>query len=236
MKRLLLLIATLLMALLPTMALPQGVPTPLFPAPPPGGEILSSSPGFGAGVSRPYFADEVWTLKPYARAGYMWMDWEFSFPFALVPGVAVIDRPANALNVEAMDLKLLDGQYWVGFVGAQIQPFRDLIAYTEMGGNLQRDNTWIMNATGKAFLSSNPSNPLLDNPPNTVSPWIWSSHNFQWWMIDSGIDYRITSNWALEAGFMVEHIDFKLVDPRNSTQADTTTGRPPGAAITCGRV
>ncbi len=236
MKRLLLILAALFMALLPAVALPQGAPTPIFPASPPGGGVLSPMPGLGAGSSGPYYADEVWTIKPYARAGYMWMEWEFSFPFSLVPGVQVIDRVTNALNVEAMDLKLLDGQYWVGFTGVKIQPVRDLILYTELGGNIQRDNTWMMNATGKVFLPSNPSNPLLDNPPNTVSPWIWSSHNFQWWMIDSGIDYRLTSNWSLEAGFMVEHIDFKLVDPRNSTQADTATGRPPGAAITCHRV
>ena len=168
----------------------------------------------------------------------MWLNWEFNFPFSLIPGVPVEQRstPAAAtdlaFNVESMNLKLQDGQYWVGFAGLQVQPFRDLIVYCELGGNLQRDNTWIMNATGLVFLPSS----IPGNPVNATSPWAWTSRNFQWWMIDSGVDYRITSNWAVEFGFRVEHIDFKLVDPRNGTEADTTTGRPGGFAITCGRV
>jgi hypothetical protein len=237
MKRFLMLLGTLLIALLPAIGWPQGVPPMLFPVGPPGaGAGLSPSMPWSPTSPRLYYADEVWNMRPYARAGYMWMDWEFNFPFSLVPGVPVIARPANALNVESMNLKLQDGQYWVGFVGLEVQPFRDLIVYGEIGGNLQRDNTWIMTATGKVFLPSNPNDPLLDNPPNTTSPWIWTSHNFQWWMIDSGIDYRITSNWAVEFGFRVEHTDFKLVDPRNGAEADTTTGRPGGSAIICDRI
>ena len=163
------------------------------------------------------FSDELWQMILYSRAGLSWFNLTFDVPFTVLSD----DGTGNLLptfNFEAMRLMVREEPFWIGFTGLELQPVPDVILYCELGGNIRRDGAEAyMEATGRAFLPANPDNPDLDSPPNTTSPWIWKINNFQWWMIDSGIAYKINSVVAVEAGFRVEHFDFKLVDPRNFT-------------------
>ncbi len=243
MKKLFLVLGVLLVATSPFSAMGQGV-IPLMP----GGDI---GPGFGPGMpgpgmgmpwtgsgSRQRFSDEMWRVNSYARIGPAWFNLTFDSPFN-VPPVLSGGQLVPRFNFESIRLTISQEPYWVGFVGLELQPAPDFIVYSELGGNMKRDGAEAyMEASGRAFLPADPNGPN-DSPPNTTSPWIWKINNFQWWMIDSGVAYKVNSIVAVEAGFRVEHFDFKLVDPRNFTTplpGDPGGGRPITRLIVAARM
>jgi hypothetical protein len=228
-------------------------------------------PGMGCG-GRQRYGDENWRVNSWVRTGPIWFNWTFDDPVN-VPGVSVVDSGTDEnptpnpnlvvtlppFNFESIRLTVNQEPFWVGFAGLELQPAPDVIAYVEVGGNIPRDGAEaFMDATGRAFLPDDFSNGLagpgpppvgisfasdLRSPPNTTSPWIWKIKNFQWWMIDAGMAYMVNSVMGVEAGFRVEHFDFKLVDPRNFTTpvpglSNNASGipRPLTRAIICSRI
>ncbi len=228
MKKLFLMLGVLLVASLPISAMGQGV-IPLVPGGDVGPGVGPGMPGPGMGMPGPgmgmpsmgwggrqRYSDEMWQVNSYARIGPAWFNLTFDSPFNVTPvnsGGELVPR----FNFESIRLTISQEPYWVGFVGLELQPVPDFIVYSELGGNIKRDGAEAyMEASGRAFLPADPGGPN-DSPPNLTSPWIWKINNFQWWMIDSGVAYKVNSIVAVEAGFRVEHFDFKLVDPRNFT-------------------
>jgi hypothetical protein len=244
-----------------------GMPGPGLGMPGPGmGMPGPGMPWMGWG-GRQRFPDEMWRVNTWARTGPIWFNWTFDAPYN-IPGQTIVDtegvNPALVVtlpnfNFESIRLSMAPEPYWVGFAGVELQPAPDVIVYGELGGNLQRDgaDVW-MDASGLAFIPDDFSNGLegpgppplnvsfasaLRSPPNTTSPWIWKTKNFQWWMIDAGAAYMLNSVIGVEAGFRVEHFDFKLVDPRNFTTpvpglSNNASGipRPITRAIVCSRI
>jgi hypothetical protein len=155
------------------------------------------------------------------------MSFDASFP---VPGV----NPATSVRVfESMDLQLKDGNVWVGFVGIELQPISNVTLYAEFGGSAVREAIVRMGAAGRA---TDPP-PALD--ANLISPWEWTAAGFRWWMLDTGVAWSISELFALELGFHMEHIDFRLEDPRNDTwrnDFDPPMEGVPGRAITAQRL
>lgn len=181
------------------------------------------------GPNRPLFLDEVFRIAATVAPGHQWMNLAFDFPFSA----------QDRFNLESMNLKLNSEPFWVGFIGLEVQPVQDIIVYGRMGGNIPRDTEMVMTGSGRAFFPANPGNPLLDSPPNLTPPWMWTAKDFHWWLLEGGAIRPITSTIAIEAGFRVEHWDFRLTDPRNFAQAlpgAAGGGRPQGNAITCNRI
>ncbi len=245
-----------------------GMPGPGMGMPGPGMGMGMPGPGMGMQSmgwgGRQRYSDENWRVNSWARTGPIWFNLTFDAPLN-VPGVPTVDTGGldptlvvvlPPFNFESIRLTVNQEQFWVGFAGLELQPAPDVIAYVEVGGNIPRDGAeaW-MDATGRAFLPDDFSNGLFDagppisfasdlrSPPNTTSPWIWKIKNFQWWMVDTGMAYMVNSVIGVEAGFRVEHFDFKLVDPRNFTTpvpglSRNASGipRPITRAITCNRI
>lgn len=217
----------------PPMAIAPGPGAPIGPPPVAiGGQsgmpFSNYLPGqFGS--RRQVYSDERWQLALSVAPGHQWINMTFDFPFSA----------GNTLNFESTNLKLNSEPFWMGFVGAELQPLQNWILYGTMGGNIPRNTEMVMNGTGRAFLPANPSDPATDSPPNLTPPWIWTAKNFQWWMVEGGVLHAATNTLALELGFRVEHFDFELRDPRNYTSALAGAaggGRPLGRAITCPRI
>ena len=243
MKNKLMLVVTLIVVIMPYAAvsqmnpmapgaIPPGTGVPLNPPPvmagPQSGIPLWNYPTWVAS-GRPVFSDERWRLAASVSPGYQWMNMTFDFPFSA----------GNTFNFESMNLKLNSEPFWVGFVGAELQPSQDWILYGRIGGNIPRNTEMVMDGTGRAFLPANPDDPNLDSPPNLTPPWIWTARNFHWWLLEGGVVHSVTSTLALEAGFRVEHLDFELRNPRNfTTPLPGAAGgnRPVTRAIICPRV
>ena len=235
MKNLFLVFSVLVVAWLPFSAMGQEV-VPLMPGSDAAAGYGVGMPGPGMGTSwrgcgtRPRFSDELWQMNLYAKTGPSWFNLTFDVPFS----VYNVDNAGNLLptfNFESLRLTVNQEPFWVGFAGLELQPAPGFILYGELGGNIKRDGAEVyMEATGRAFLPADPSNSDLDSPPNTTSPWVWKTNNFQWWMIDAGMAYAVNCVMTVEAGFLVEHFDFKLVDPRNFTTP--IPGDPSGDLVT----
>lgn len=254
MKKTLILFGILLMALLPCTAIGQGV-QPLYPVAPPPTAGGPGMPGMGpwspfpsAGIgapNRPLFPDERWVFSPYARAGYQWMEFHANFP----NHQQVI---FSKRMFDSMDLDLVDNNFWIGFVGVELQPIQDWVLYGELGGNIQTNVRMNMFANGRGTAAATPFvNPTTAaagiNFPgenldaNLVPPWQWTARNFQWWTAEAGLAWWVSSLYALEGGFRAEHIDFKLTDPRNNARRiDIDNNDPipvyPGTEIVCTRI
>lgn len=242
MKKKLLIVVTFIAVMLPYVAFAQmNVPPPA--AIQPGRGVPFNAPPVMAGpqpgipfwnypwvpAGRPLYSDERWRFAASVAPGHQWMNMTFDFPFSA----------GNTLNFESMNLKLNSEPFWVGFVGAELQPTQDWIVYGRMGGNIPRNAEMVMDGTGKALLPANPGDPNLDSPPNLTPPWTWTARNFQWWLLEGGVVKNVTNTLALEAGFRVEHVDFELRDPRNfTTPLPGAAGgdRPVTRAIICPRI
>lgn len=238
----LLIVATLIAVALPYIAVAQmNVPAPPVVQPGPGAPfngppvVAGPQPGIPFGsypwvpAGRPLYSDERWRIAASVAPGHQWMNMTFDFPFSA----------GDRFNFESMNLKLNSEPFWVGFVGAELQPEQDWIVYGRMGGNIARNTEMVMNGTGRAFFPANPDDPNLDSPPNLTPPWIWTARNFQWWLLEGGVVKNMTCTLALEAGFRVEHLDFELTDPRNyTTPLPGAAGgnRPITNAIICPRI
>jgi hypothetical protein len=252
MKKLLMFFGILLMALLPCVAIGQGV-QPLYPAMPPQAPPGPGMPGVGpwapypggpmGTANRQLYPDERWIIAPYVRAGYQWLEFHANFPG---PSVPIVD--SNRV-FDSMDLDLVDNNFWIGFVGLELQPIQDWVLYGELGGNIATNVRFNMNASGRGTAAAQPF--LIDAfgnvvpgqnlDANLVSPWQWTGKNFQWWMAEGGIAWWVNSLYALEIGFRTEHVDFKLTDPRNAThRIDLDNNDPippyPGREIVCTRI
>jgi hypothetical protein len=220
---------------MPCVGMAQLAVQPGPPVPPPAAYVTPGNPswpmlpqpGLPSWGAQGLFNDDPRIFRAYTKVGYQWMNFDASFP---VPGV----NPATSVRVfDSMDLQLVDGNVWVGFVGAEFQPVQGLVFFGEMGASALRDGTIKMNAAGRA----------TDTPPafdaNLVSPWEWTAKNFRWWVLDGGVAVRLASILVLEAGFRTEHIDFDLTDPRNDTwrnDIDPPIIQVPGRAITAHRI
>jgi hypothetical protein len=188
-------------------------------------------PGFGQGPRR-LFEDELWTFRVDGRVGHQWMDFSKKFPYNSNP-----DPRAQRFAFERMDIELKDSNYWVGFTEVQVQPAQDLIAFARVGGNIPKQySTITMSATGAWTRPANPVASVLTdantgvsflsfgptlNGANTTSPWYWDTE-FQWWLWEAGALVRLNSDFALELGYRTEHVDYRMINPRN----DTTEFRP----------
>jgi len=150
---------------------------------------------------------------------------------------------------DSMDLDLADNNFWIGFVGLELQPIQDIVLYGEAGGNIATNVRMNMFANGRGTAAATPffvntagvtqAGENLD--ANLVPPWQWTAKNFQWWMAEGGVAWWVNSLYALEAGFRTEHVDFKLRNPRNNTRRiDIDQDDPippfPGTAIVCTRI
>ena len=164
----------------------------------------------------------------------MWLNQIATFPFDNLPQVA----PAPAVGLvamgtflyEGMTLSLADANVWVGFLGLDLDIGDRFLAYGQIGGNIPRDARVIMNFNG----GLNMFDP--GTGANTVSPWEWTAHNLHWWMVDAGAGIRIGEAYAVVAGFRTEHIDFRMIDPRNNTSENRGPGSLLTQAITCDRL
>ncbi len=157
----------------------------------------------------------------------MWMTETVDFPFRRAD-------PLNPqFNFERVSLSMTDERFWVGFFGLELNLFPNVTVYGELGGNIPKDATVRMDATGRALL------PAPDNAQNMVSPWFWTAKNIHWWLAEGGVALWITKTLALDIGFRTEHIDYRLDDPRNLSQTSAlgiAGGLAPGPAINCARI
>lgn len=187
------------------------------------------------------YADEQWTVTGDLRFGHMWMNFNTFFPFASNP-----DPNQQAFAFERMDLQLKDANWWVGFAGLEVQPFPTFVLFGRYGINIPRSSHMYMDASGRITRPGLPTiniDPVtgiatigvLDsgNGANSVSPWTWDT-TFHWWMWEAGGAWWFTPELAFEAGFRMEHIDYKLQNPVGVSEA--VAQGPPGLAITCDRI
>lgn len=215
----------LVLGIIPSLAAAQ--------APPPGAtdtlvrnlHALPPDPA-GNAPTGPY-PDQLWTLRPYKKVGYAWMRYNVALPD---PGADFADPAVPWLT--DIDLEMQDGEFWVGFVGLELQPFQTLTLFGEIGGNAPRDVTFDMQANGAATRPTGSG--LPGSGANMVSPWTYTGRDFTWWIIDAGGSWWFTDTTALEAGVKIEHKDYELVDPRNRTLG--VNGQPPTQSITCNRI
>jgi len=245
MARRFMILGALLLVLMPSLGLPQGMPTPapIYPGPPPaapgwnnaGMSTFPGVPGAGWGAGRRLYADEQWTLTGDLQFGQMWMRFNSFFPSNLADPFGP-QSPGFAF--ERMDLTLQDGNFWVGFAGLELQPAPTLVLYGRYGINVPRLNHMLMDATGKF---TTPGTAIVvggeigasGNGANSISPWTWDTY-LHWWMWETGGAWWFTPELAFDAGFRYEHIDYRLYDPRGVTEA--VAQGPPGLAITCDRI
>jgi hypothetical protein len=255
MTRIFVTLTIVLVAMLPVMAIAQ-MPQPLYTGMPPGSPGIGF-PGTGqpspfSGLSPgpgPYqqaYPDQRWVFAPYVKPGYQWMEYHANFPQA---GVFI---PYSNRIFNNMDLRLKDPNFWVGFAGLEVQPVQSLVFYGEVGSNVPTNVRFDMNAQGRGTASATPDVlPVTAAPPvffpgenldaNLTSPWEWTGKNFFWWMVETGAAWWVSSQYAVEAGFRAEHVDFKLTDPRNNTyRIDIDQNDPippyPGREIVCTRI
>jgi len=238
MRKLRAILATLMIVVLPCAGLSYSIPPNAVPSqhrqvvkcPPP---VQDPFPGYPPLIGPPWPGpgpvpmNLVGGFRPYVKIGSMWMNEKVDFPFRA-------PNPANLqFNFEQMALTMNTEQFWVGFVGFETEPMLNVILYAEIGGNVPKDASITMDATGRALL------PAPDNPQNLVSPWVWTAQNIHWWMAEAGAAFMVTSTLGFELGFRTEHIDYKLTDPRNFVQASDVgiaAGLAPGLSIFCGRI
>jgi hypothetical protein len=153
MFRYLTLVAALLLALTPITATGQeNIVPPVGPEP--GG----SAPGLnngnqwvapGSQAGRVPYDDERWILRIQPRAGYTWMRYNANF--------SMESDPRNLrFSIEQKDLDVKDMNYWVGFIGLQLQPAPGFVLYGNAGGNLTRKSTVEVNGAGKLFRPAAP--------------------------------------------------------------------------------
>jgi hypothetical protein len=238
MRRLSVISAFLVILVLPCMAFSYGIPPTAMPRPPrqiakclpPSPTPIPFCPTF-AGPPLPPFdpggTGPVGGFRPYGKIGSMWMKEKVDFPFRA-------PDPLNPqFNFEQMTLTMDTEQFWVGAVGLETEPIRNVIMYGEIGGTVPKDSTIRMDATGRALL------PAPDNPQNLVSPWVWTAKNIHWWEMQGGAAFMVTPTLGFEVGFRTEHIDYRMTDPRNFVQASDiglAAGLAPGFGISCGRI
>ncbi|MGO9116706.1 MAG: hypothetical protein ACLQPD_03745 [Desulfomonilaceae bacterium] len=245
MARRLMILGALLLVLAPSIGLPQAgpAPTPIYTGPPPpapgwnnaGISTFPAGPGTGWGTGRRLYADEQWTVKGDVRMGHMWMRFNTFFPFNSNP-----DPEQQVFAFERMDLQLKDGNFWVGFAGLEVQPVPTFVLFAQYGVNIPRLSHMLMDATGRFTRPGYNvfgTTTIIGNGANSISPWTWDT-TFHWWMIDTGGAWWFTPELAFEAGFRLEHIDYRLQNPRGVSEgADASpAGNAPGLAITCSRI
>ncbi len=228
MLRILLLALTFVMALHPLTGWTQGAPplAPPSPLPPAPGWNNAGNLTFPAqgGERRPY-ADELWGFKLGAKAGHQWWAYNVHFPFNSNP-----DPFQQKFAFERMDLELRDMNFWMGYVNAEIQPVQNIVLYGILGGNIPKSvSTVKMSATGVW------TRPAAFNGGNTVSPWYWDT-KFQWWMAEAGVLFWVNSIFGIEAGFHMEHADWRMTNPRNETLEIPGRVELNGVSIPCDRI
>lgn len=157
----------------------------------------------------------------------MWMTENVDFPYfppdPLTPQFA-FERLSLSLDVDA---------FWAGFLTLEHDPAYFLTIYGGIGGTIPKNGTVRMDATGRAVLAA------PDNAQNLISPWTWTAKDIHWWMVEGGGVLWFLRTVGLEVGFRTEHIDYRMIDPRNSVPASDVGiagGLAPGLAITCGRI
>jgi hypothetical protein len=240
MARCFMILGALLLVLVPSIGLPQAglAPMPLYSAPPPptpgwnnGGTFtFPVAPGSGWGGGRRLYEDELRTISVNASFGRQWMKWNAFYPFASNP-----DPELQVFEFERMDVSLKDGDFWVGFAGVELQPVPTLSLFCRYGANIPRLSAVEMDASGRATrpaVGNDPAN-FTGNGANTTSPWYWDT-SFHWWMLEGGAAWWFMPEVAFEMGFRTEHVDYRLENPRNLTEAMDRT--PPGRAITGDRI
>lgn len=235
MKKLLAIVGTLLILMLPVLALAGPAPKKMLPrskAGPPGGPppmaapIDPSMPGFGFDPSAmmmgmpggwgPFMGGGLSGMVD-ARAGYMWMNLNANFPFTNL----------NRFLFEDMNITLKDANMWVGLLGLEIEPGDRLLFYGQIGASIPRDATAIISFNG------------IMNPfggANVVPPWEWTASNLFWWMIDGGLGVRIADGYAIVGGFRAEHLEYRMIDPRNNTIENRGPASVVTNAIRCDRL
>jgi hypothetical protein len=241
MARRLMILGALLLVLAPSIGLPQAgpAPTPIYTGPPPpapgwnnaGMSTFPAGPGTGWGNGRRLYEDEQWVVTGDVRFGHMWMRFNTFFPFNSNP-----DPEQQIFAFERMDLQLQDGNFWVGFGGLEVQPVPTFVLFAQYGINIPRLSHMLMDATGRFTRPGfNPfgTTDVIGNGANSISPWTWDT-TFHWWMLDTGGAWWFTPELAFEAGFRLEHIDYRLQNPRGVSEAVDAV--PPGLAISCNRI
>ena len=210
--------------------MPLALQRPIAKCPPQGcPPVYGAAPMAGLCGPGPQFALCAPSLRMRldGKAGPMWITENVDFPF-------IAPDPLNPqFAFERMSLTLDTTNFWAGFVRLEFDPLPNITLYGEIGGSIPRNATVKMNATGRAVL------PEPDNAQNLVSPWTWKAQNIVWWMIEGGGVLWLTSTLGFEVGFRSEGFDYRMTDPRNSTQASAigiAGGLAPGNAITCARI
>ena len=237
MRRLCVLLGTLIIALLPCASWSYGIPQPwpgpqqvVSKCPPPIQGPCAGNPCMGPPMPGPCPVMPMYNtggLRPYVKLGSMWMSEETNFPF----------RAPDPLNpqfgFEQLTLTMNTEQFWVGFVGAEMEFMPNVILYGEVGANVPKNVDINMNGTGRYFLGP------PDNEQNLLSPWVWTAKDVHWWVAEVGAAFMVTYGLGFELGIRTEHIDYKMTDPRNFVQASAVgiaAGLAPGFGISCARI
>jgi hypothetical protein len=167
-------------------------------------------------------------LDVYIKVGYQWLNFDANFP------VLGVDEHTSPNIIDTMDFQLKNGELWVGFTGIRVTPIPDITLYAEIGANAQRDCVIKTGIEGRITEPPGTGIPPEGLNANLLSPWDWTAAGFQWWMIDTGIAWNVSPLYAVEFGFRTEHIDYRMVDPRNGTLRVPflTVDFPYGPAIT----
>ena len=233
MKRFLCALAALMMLSMPLVAISGPPPKKALPPAkvgpppcPPGGPAIPFDPLMIGPM--PFAQGPGLTARVDARGGYMWLNQIASFPFDNLrnpndPGGTTLGQ----FLFDGMTLTLADANVWVGFLGLDLDIGDRLLAYGQIGANIPRDARVIMNFNGElnGFGGA-----------NTVSPWEWTAQNFHWWMLDVGGGIRLGDAYAIVAGFRTEHIDYRMIDPRNNTHEERGPASELTQAIICDRL
>jgi len=234
MRKLVLALSVLLAMLVPAAALAQGI-VPFAPEgqPPPGAGWMA--PGYGVPGGIPMNTNQAGSFLTYVKPGYMLLKWDVRFP---VPNINLnpidaVDAQTSNKEFEEMNLDLKDSGLWVGFAGVELDATDQITLYGEAAANAVRNSIVEMYAVGR-FTDSFP-----DFDANLVPPWEWTARDLQWWMLDGGVVFNLSSFAGLEVGFKTEHLDFKMTNPRNDTERTDITDPivpVPGRVIYCDRI
>lgn len=238
MRKFCVLLGALIVAALPCMGWSYGIAPmagfsqqhAIAKCPPPVQGPFAASPGFaGPGWCgpAPMPVNQLSGIRPYVKLGSMWMSEKTDFPYRA-------PDPLNPqFNFEQLTLTMNTEQFWVGFVGLEMEPMQNVILYGELGGLVPRNVDITMDATGRALL------PPPDNEQNLLSPWTWTGRNVHWWVAEVGAAFMVTSGLGFELGIRTEHMDYQMTDPRNFVEASAVgiaAGLAPGLGISCARI
>lgn len=144
-------------------------------------------------------------VSPFVQVGYQNLSVNLNLPFTETP---VTQFGAVFYSPPALDLKFVGASVWVGTVGIEARPSRDIFLTLKTGGNVPAN---IRVITGENFHWFGIS-----------APYDWNGSGLKWWDAECLLGYNLYKNWGVGLGLRYDHLTVNMKNPNG----DTVT-RPP---------